>query len=158
MIVDQLSNIGAYVANDIVAEAIEFIRRVRPEDPDGRFPIRGDDVTVRIMSYATRTPAEAKLEAHRVFVDIQTTLSGAEGIEWFPRDALQPLTPYDDRKDVELFVRPGPSPCRVDVFPGFFALFFPADAHMPQLAVGAPARIRKAVVKVRADLLPRLPR
>ncbi len=36
--------------------------------------------------------------------------------------------------------------------PGDFMLLFPEDAHMPRIAVGAPAPVRKVVVKIAVGL------
>jgi YhcH/YjgK/YiaL family protein len=106
------------------------------------------------MSYPTRFPEDAVLEAHQKYVDIQTSLAAAEGIEWFPLDTLEVKTPYEATKDVALYHRPRPGPARVDVYPGIFVALFPHDAHMPQLIVdNAPGHVKKVVVKINVALL-----
>jgi YhcH/YjgK/YiaL family protein len=37
----------------------------------------------------------------------------------------------------------------VTLCPGKFAVLFPGDAHAPNIAVGAPEKVRKVVVKVK---------
>jgi len=44
--------------------------------------------------------------------------------------------------------RPGLS---LDLSAGYFAIFYPEDAHMPGLAVEGPESVKKVVVKVRVD-------
>ena len=77
---------------------------------------------------------------------IQFVIDGADSIGWLPAAECQRIaTPYDGGKDVGFYYdRPQ---TWVLVPAGYFAVFFPQDAHAP-LAV--EATIRKAVVKVLA--------
>ena len=38
-------------------------------------------------------------------------------------------------------------------YPGYFSLFFPNDAHMPQLKIDDVASVKKGVVKIPVGLL-----
>ncbi len=154
MILDRLENYTRYFASKEARLAFDYLLALCPDTPDGDYPIRGEDIYARVMSYETRSVEAAKLEAHRRYIDIQTALVGAEGIEWVPLHGLEPRAPYDEIKDVQHFVRPGKDLCRINVFPGTFALFLPEDAHMPQLIVGPKAaQIKKAVIKIKVELL-----
>lgn len=156
MIVDTLQNWQQNFSEPIWCQAFEFLQGLTADSVDGDYPLQGEDLFGRVMSYHTRTPDadDAVLEAHREYVDIQTTLSAPEGIDWFPRSSLEVKTPYDAEKDVEFYHRPGPAPAHVNVYPGFFAVLFPEDAHMPQLIVNGQSQlIKKAVVKVRLKLV-----
>ena len=129
------------------------LETLTPETPEGETLLQGQDVIVRVISYVSRPPEEAKLEAHRDYIDVQMALAGSERIDWFPLAALRSRTPYDPEKDVEFFERPGRAPARVDVLPGTCCVLFPEDAHMPGLQTGeAPGKVKKVVVKVRAAL------
>jgi YhcH/YjgK/YiaL family protein len=154
MIIDTLDNWRFYPFGPAWQTAFEFLASLTPGTANGEYPLQDEQIFARVMSYPTQLPETAVLEAHRRYIDIQTTLVGAEGIEWFPAPSLAIKTAYDPANDVVLYHRPGPAPARVDVFPGTFVLLFPHDAHMPGLMVGGKAEeIKKVVVKVAVDLL-----
>jgi len=153
MIVDICDNWAVYFAGEVWEKAFQFLRTLSPQTEEGRYSIDGDDVYAQVMSYATTTPAKARFEAHDRYIDIQTVLEGSEGIAWSPRSRLHSSTDYDDRKDVQFFHDGGQHPARADLVGGHFAVFFPEDAHMPQLMVaGSAPWVKKVVVKVRAHL------
>lgn len=56
---------------------------------------------------------------------------------------------YRADRDLMFFASTEPA-SMLRVKAGGVAIFFPADAHMPSLADGAPALVRKTVVKVPA--------
>ena len=154
MIVDKLENWELYFAEAAWQKAFAFLNSIAPEVEEGEYEIIGRDVYARVLSYETRFPEDAQLEAHREYVDIQTVLVGAEGIEWFPIKGLQTDKTYDRAEDLEFFFRSSPGPSRVDVYPGMFVTLFPQDAHMPALVVGKTQEaIKKVVVKLRTGLL-----
>ncbi len=155
MIVDRLENWKCYSNAPAWRTAFEYLLALTPDALESDMaPIAGKDVMARIMSYPTRTPEEALIEAHDRYVDIQMSLVNCEAIDWFPRSTLEVATPYNDVTDAVLFRRPGPAPIRVPNLPGQFTVLFPNDAHMPQLIAGsAPEIVKKVVVKLRADLL-----
>jgi len=154
MICDLVERWNGYPFGPAWRRAFEFIASLGPGAEDGRYPIDGDGLYAIVMSYETRSLETAALEAHRRYVDIQIVLSGAEVMEWLPVSALAVKTPYDAAKDAEFYHRPDSVPVRLQARPGLFAAFFPQDAHLTQLvAANAPARVKKAVVKIRADLL-----
>ena len=98
--------------------------------------------------------ARIVLEAHRDYMDIQTVLVGAEGMEWCSADGLEVETPYDASKDVVLYNRPHQVQARIDLSPGTFAALFPQDAHLPQIIAGnAPELVKKVVIKMKLSLL-----
>lgn len=154
MIIDELQHWRSYPLGPAWDKAFDFLISLSPDVQDGEYPLQGKEIFARIMSYDTRGPESAVLEAHREYVDIQTVLLGRERIEWFPVHGLEVHTPYDESKDAEFFSRPHPGPARVDLCHGMFAAFFPQDAHMPCLTVGdRPEQVRKVVVKIKAEIL-----
>lgn len=131
-------------------KALEFLRRPGLAAlPDGRYEIDGDRVYALVQRYSTGEAAEPKFEAHRKFIDVQYVAEGAETIGWSPLEAVAVEEAYDDLKDV-LFgrARGGWTPVRLGA--GMLAVLWPADAHAPRLAAGAPGRVVKVVVKVAA--------
>lgn len=156
MIYDSLKNGNKYFPeNKILVEAFDFINKALIDDiQDGTYEIHGKEVYARVMSYNLKGREEAKYEAHREYIDIQAAMRGAEGIEFHLADRLTATNEYNVEKDVTNFRTPAESLGRVDVFPDYFALFFPWDAHMPQLEVqGQPKTVKKIVIKVHVALV-----
>ncbi len=54
---------------------------------------------------------------------------------------------FTPAKDL-LFYQPFDGGSVLRIKAGEAAIFFPADAHMPSLAVGTPSLVRKTVVKI----------
>jgi len=153
MIVDRIENWQHYCDDPLWQRAFEYLALLDADSPECPMtPIEGDDLMVRVMSYTTRTPEEAALEAHDRYIDIQASLDNAEVIGWFPRAELDIKTPYDPENDVVFFNASGPPRAFVVNRPGCFTALFPQDAHMPQLHPGPESvEVKKVVFKLRAD-------
>jgi YhcH/YjgK/YiaL family protein len=153
MIVDTLDRWERYFQNDAWRTAFEYLASLGPDSPEVETLLQGQKIRGKVMSYETRGVESAVLESHREHIDIQMTLIGSEGIDWFPRGSLEVKDPYDPKTDVEFYQRPGEAPARVRVHPGTFVVLFPEDAHMPQLMTGPQAMaIKKVVVKLAVEL------
>ncbi|MCB1122641.1 MAG: YhcH/YjgK/YiaL family protein [Verrucomicrobiae bacterium] len=153
MIFDSLQNASNYNMGPAWTTAFDFLKSIDADTPDGEYPIDGDTMFARVMSYETKAPADAKFEAHQKYADIQSTLIGAEGIAVVDTSKAKVRVPYDQTKDVAFFDAPETIPGLVDVYPGSFAFLLPQDCHMPQLAVGESKRIKKVVVKIALSAL-----
>ena len=148
MILDRLENAGQYRAlGPGLAKGLAFLAETGfCGREDGRIAIEGDDLYAILMSYKTRPSEEGRWEAHRKYLDIQCVLAGAERIGWANLGELEPDGEYDPDKDA-LFLHGVGSFFAAKA--GTFAVFGPQDAHMPGLALGPPALVRKVVVKVK---------
>lgn len=115
--------------------------------PEGRLPLRGEDLYVSSSPRArTRPASEAPLEAHRAYIDVQVILEGADTMGWSPLAACrEPSAPYDPGKDLTFF-RDAPESL-ITVPAGHLAVFFPEDAHAP--LIGDGRTVKKLVLKVR---------
>ncbi|MBN2329357.1 MAG: YhcH/YjgK/YiaL family protein [Candidatus Omnitrophica bacterium] len=155
MIFDEISYWENYAFGQAWEKAFAFLKSLSPEAEEKEYPIDGDDIFARVMSYETKPREEADLEAHMKYVDIQTVLSGSEGMEWAPTPQPELKGPYDEDNDIMFFHRSPNPPGRIIVQPGLFAAFFPQDAHMPQLIAAGdkPERVKKVVIKIRRSLL-----
>lgn len=154
MIVDQLERWERYFSGPVGKLVGDFLRGLTAASPEGRMALQGDDIYAIVASYDTRGVADATLEAHQKYIDVQMSLAGAEAFDWYPHAHLEVTTPYDPAKDAEFYKHDGQPPAHVVGRPGTFLVLFPEDAHMPQLMVGgAPAPVKKVVVKVREHLL-----
>ncbi|MEW6236334.1 MAG: YhcH/YjgK/YiaL family protein [Candidatus Omnitrophota bacterium] len=153
MIVDLLQNWEQYSFGPAGRRAFEFLLDLKPDAEEKKFEIIGEDVFARIMSYETLPPEKTGLETHRIYADIQLLLAGTERIEWHPKALLEVKTPYNPEKDIEFHHCGKPAPAHTDLSPGLFVLYLPQDAHRPQLAINGPERVKKVVIKIKADLV-----
>lgn len=155
MILDALERAPAFFPGDWWSDAAALLARVSTL-PDGDHPVRGTDVFMKLMTFTTKPDPAPITESHRAYADIHIVVAGAERIRVWPASTLPVRQAYDADKDLLLYAPPADSPVRLDLTPGYFALLLPQDAHMPTLAVGAPAEIRKVVFKVSTALVPTL--
>ncbi len=151
MIVTDLEHATQQIAlTPSLQKAIDFLRQARGRElPDGRVEIDGNTVYALVQSYETAPVSQARLEAHRKYVDVQYVASGEEVIGWVSTDRLTPAVPYDDAKDVWFGSVPLNEMTPVRLAAGQLAVFYPPDAHAPRLAAGVPACVKKIVVKVK---------
>ena len=149
MIADSVKNSGQYEAMGAgVRKAFEYLRTQDLRKlSDGKHEIDGDRVFVLMQSYTTKPEIEARLEAHRKYLDIQVVLEGREVMYWAPIEGLDADGAYSDERDV-IFYK-GSVPGALALTAGCFAVFYPQDGHKPCCHWGAPAAVRKAVFKVR---------
>ncbi len=146
MIFSALSQSARYTAlHPLFQRAFDYIRdtdlyRMAP----GRYPILGDDLIVIVEQVAAKTREQARLEAHRKYIDIQLVLEGDEAMGWKPlADCHNPVGEHSMEKDIRFF-HDAPSSW-VAVPPDHFCIFFPEDAHAPLLGSG---QIKKVIFKV----------
>lgn len=112
--------------------------------PAGQHVIDGERLFAIVEACPGRTRADAKLECHRRYIDIQLVIEGTDEMGWRPlADCSQPRTDYDGTRDIRFF---DDAPASWIATPaGSFCLFFPDDAHAPLVSAGF---IRKVVVKI----------
>ncbi|MCE9615835.1 MAG: YhcH/YjgK/YiaL family protein [Lentisphaerae bacterium] len=147
MILDHLNQAPRFeTVHPQFAAAFEFLRR-----PDlaalapGRHAVDGDRVFALVQKGPGRARAQAPLESHRAYIDIQYVVAGDEEMGWRPTPGcLAPRQDHDQQKDIR-FYDDAPASWFV-VPPGSFVVFFPEDAHSPSVGAGI---IHKIVMKVR---------
>jgi len=117
------------------------------ELPAGRHEIDGDRLFCIISKGPGRSRAEAKLEAHRKYIDIQYVIAGTDEMGFKPTADCKVIdTEYDADKDIEFFKDKPDSWTQVPA--GSFVIFFPQDAHAPLVSSG---EIHKAVLKIAVE-------
>jgi len=118
--------------------------------PPGTVDIDGRRVYASVTAYGTRAEADTRYEVHQHYADIQLLAAGEEEILVCHRDELAADGDWDDERDLR-FLRGSPRCAhRVVLAEPLAAVFLPEDAHRPCIAFrGAPAPVRKVVVKVR---------
>ena len=114
--------------------------------PDGKYQVEGEELFYSLMTYETK-PANDTPETHRKYIDIQCVLSGGEDMAVGALEEMEEVV--EARPEGDIWLHRGPAPSVVRLTPGRFAAVWPGDAHAPGIALGEPARCRKAVVKVK---------
>lgn len=154
MIIDSLENSHLYHFGPAWKQAFDFLNSLTPESEDKKYIIQGDDIFAIVMSYNTSSSEDSMLESHQNYIDIQTTLRGAEAFECFSTDKLKIKTPYEASKDAAFYTYTPHYSSRVNVTPGTFVMLYPHDAHMAGLIIDdKPEFIKKVVVKIKKELL-----
>ena len=152
MIFDKVNNYIQYPYKEIWKQAFTFLQSLNIESEEKRYEL-DNGMYAMIMSYATKTQQNAVLESHKKYVDIQASLSGAEGIKWFHTNNLEVINQYNPSTDAQFYKYQENSPCLVKNYPGYFCALWPTDAHMPQLKVDDILDVKKVVIKVPLHLL-----
>ena len=146
MIFSTLSQSSRYAAlHPLFPRAFEYIRNTDLHAlAPGHYPIVGDDLFAIVEHVPGRTRAEAQLECHRRYIDIQLVLEGVDEMGWKPlADCREPVSDHSAEKDIRFF-RDAPATW-IATPPGAFCIFFPEDAHAPLVGSG---HIRKVIFKI----------
>lgn len=146
MILDTLTQSDRYSGlHPLFARAFTFLRETDLMTlPTGMHTVQGEQLFAIVEACQGRTRAEAKLECHRRYIDIQLVLEGVDEMGWKAlAECVDPQTGYDAARDIRFF---NDVPSSWIATPaGSFCLFFPDDAHAPLVSAGM---IRKIVLKI----------
>jgi len=118
--------------------------------PVGKYVLDSTNVTLTITDAPSVRPFDqTKWEAHCQKVDLQYIARGAEKMGIAPVSGAKVIMQYDLKKDVG-FYQPNEKKAKYIVAkPGTFLLFFPSDAHRPNIQVEGCDTVRKIVFKIR---------
>ena len=127
-----------------LATAIEWVKAHWQESLSKGVVELEDGVIVKVEETSLQPRERASLEAHRKFIDIHVPLKGTETMGWTPTSACKHLREkYSEEKDIMFFGDSAHSLLHVKV--GQIAVFFPEDAHAPNIGLG---NHRKICVKI----------
>ncbi|MEG1864019.1 MAG: YhcH/YjgK/YiaL family protein [Alistipes sp.] len=148
MILDTLKNSALYEAiNPRLKKAFDFIASTDWEKMEpGIHELDGRDIYVNVMERELKKPADAKLEIHNEYIDIQVLVRGEEeSFGWSERaDVCKPQAAFDAEKDIQFFEDKPQT--YYTLRPGQFTILLPEDAHAPMVGEGM---VRKIIFKVR---------
>lgn len=148
MILDSLKNSALYEnVNPRMKKAFALIASTDwTKMEPGIHELDGKDIYVNVMEPALKKPADAKLEIHDAYIDIQVLIRGEqETFGWSERaDLRKPLGEFDAGKDIQFF--DDEPQTFYTLRPGQFTILFPEDGHAPMIGEGD---VRKIIVKVR---------
>lgn len=150
MIIDSLKNSSLYYGmHPLFEKAFYFVATTDITALDnGIHKIEGDDLLVNVNNNARlKTPADAALEVHDRYIDIQVVLEGEETFGWTERsECTGARGVMDSEKDVQFF--DGPKALTFKLKAGDFCILFPTDGHAPM--IGDPStEIKKCIFKVK---------
>lgn len=150
MILDSLDRSVRYrTLHPSFLRAFEWLAAYDHATPEGRYEIGGHDLIAIVSRYETAPAAAKKWETHRLNGDIQFMVSGSELVGYAERRILSVRTPYNAEKDAEFYEPPTVTVSRFNLTAGFFAVFFPEDAHQPGVMEETPGEVHKVVIKFR---------
>jgi len=115
--------------------------------PKGKYPIDSNFVYATITEDPSKDVDKTTWESHRKYVDLQYVIDGEERIGVFPVAKAQVEKEYDETKDVANYIADGPLQTAT---PAVFFLFFPTDAHRPNITPGGNKVVKKIVIKIRS--------
>ena len=163
MILDALDNWRCYSVLPAWKQAFDWLQTMTTETALGEHAIAldgsgGKDIYAVVFDFETKNLLDTTLEAHRVYADLHVPLpapiGGPEVHARFALEELAEKAPYDAARDAAFFHHPDRFNALFTLHPGQFALYLPHDAHLSQCKTSpAPQTLRKAVVKIRAELL-----
>lgn len=146
--VNQAAFYEQYLANKTIWDkSFEFIRTHNLDSlAPGKYPIDGDNAYASITLAPSRTPDKANWESHNNYIDLQYVIKGKEQIAVAPVSLATVTKPYDAAKDVANYTADGKYYLAE---PGTFFLFFPQDAHRPNMLVDGYETVKKIVIKIK---------
>ena len=148
MILDKLKNAFQYSGiSHNLKKGFEFLKNTDlfALSP-GRHEIEGNEVFALVSEYDSKNPEDCRLEAHRIYTDIQYLVYGKELIGYETLGNQPVATEYNPEKDIAFYKGEG-TPLLIES--GMFAVFFPEDVHRPCMQVYEPEKVKKVVVKVK---------
>ena len=137
-----------------IQKAIEHVRSTDFSTmADGQYEIDGDKMFLQLFHQTNKPLEKTHLELHKKYVDMQFWLSG---------EGLCGVAPYVNKGECieahterDLYFYEGiENEFFIHVTPGSYVVFFPNDAHRPDVYMeGCCNDYCKVVVKVSVDLL-----
>ncbi|MCQ0113115.1 YhcH/YjgK/YiaL family protein [Zhouia amylolytica] len=147
MIYDLIENRSRYLSHPVFDEIFEKLLEININTENG-IHFKTNDYYFKVMSYQTKTSPEI-LEDHQKEVDIQILISGEEGIRIYNEENVEVVREYKEVDDCQFYRPIGGCDLKIELRPGFMAIFFENDIHQPQFAVNhQEKKIKKIVIKV----------
>ena len=151
MIIDKIENCALYYgAHPNFEKAFAFIKKAVAENlAVGKYELDGKNLFASVQEYNTKEEQAARFEGHEKYIDIQYIVSGAEYVEVTDIAKAQPITEYNEEKDVQFYQ------AKETVWKGVwtandYGIFFPHDIHRPGMRVdGISAPAKKILVKIK---------
>lgn len=113
--------------------------------PNGRHVIDGTNVYAIVTEAPTKDYEKTTFESHRKYIDLQYVITGEEAMAKTAVSSVTVSKPYDETADIANYTGEG----KLYTVPaGTFMLFFPSEAHRPNVTPGGNKVVKKIVIKV----------
>lgn len=111
----------------------------------GKYPIDSNFVYASVTEAPSKDYDKTTFESHRKYIDLQYVITGEENMAKAPLGSLVVSNPYNESRDVANYTGDG----KIYTIPaGTFILFFPANAHRPNITPGGNKVVKKLVIKI----------
>lgn len=149
MVYDSLNNFGMYrCLHPHFADVLDFLKKHEDALPaliSESYDINSSGAFASVSEYESKPESEGFLEYHRKYIDIQIVVAGKEKIGIARKDHCRDLG-YEEERDLG----------KLDGIADFitmdvsnFAVFFPQDAHIPQISCSDQReKVKKVVFKI----------
>jgi YhcH/YjgK/YiaL family protein len=113
----------------------------------GRHEIDGDNVYASVTEAPTKDYDKTTFESHRKYIDLQYVITGEENMAKAAVSSVAVSKPYNEATDLANYTGEG----KIYTVPeGTFMLFFPTEAHRPNITPGGNKVVKKVVIKIKA--------
>ena len=131
MIYDKVENMSLYFDKLPGFEKIEKAYNEFLQNPikEGRIDIDGDNLWCNVASYTVNPDNPLKYEAHREYADVQVMVDGEEVFGWANTKECNVTEDFEEGCDIAFMDAPNGQ--FFQLRKGYFAVFFPEDAHAP---------------------------
>lgn len=145
--IDKVEFARQYHKNKAVWDkAFAFMRDNNLEEmAPGKYPIDGDAAFASITEGPNKEFDQSKFESHRKYLDLQYVIKGKEKIGVADVSKATVTVPYNEKKDNANYTADGKYYIAT---PEAFFLFFPQQAHRPNIKVGGYDTVKKLVIKI----------
>jgi len=113
---------------------------------NGRYAIDGDNVYAIVTEAPSKDYDKTAFESHRKYIDLQYVITGNENMGRASLASVTVSKPYNESNDLANYAGEG----KIYTIPqGSFMLFFPSDAHRPNITPGGNKVVKKIVIKIK---------
>jgi YhcH/YjgK/YiaL family protein len=112
----------------------------------GRHTIDGDNVYAIVSEAPSKDYDKTAFESHKNYIDLQYVITGEENMGRTRVESLTVDKAYNDKADIAYYKGDG----KIYTVPqNSFLLFFPGEAHRPNITPGGNKVVKKVVIKIR---------
>ena len=113
---------------------------------NGRHVIDGNIIYAIVTEAPSKDYDKTAFESHRKYIDLQYVIEGEENMAKTPVTSVTVNKPYDEAADIAFYTGDG----KIYTVPaGTFMLFFPTEAHRPNITPGGNKVVKKIVIKIK---------
>ena len=146
--IDKIQFARQYQLNKVLWDkAFSFLKETDLQTlTTGRHVIDGDNVFGLVSEGPTKDYDKTAFESHKNYIDLQFVISGEENMGVAPLADVTLDKPYNERNDIMFYTGEG----KIYTVPqNSFLIFFPSDAHRPNITPGGNKVVKKIVIKIR---------